>query len=57
MKVKALRSFSGAANMHRGQIADIADTAVVKDLLKAGYVEELAEEEKTQTTAGGKKKK
>lgn len=58
MKVRALRSFSGMASMSRGQIADLADTDVVKDLLRAGYVEALAEEEeKPQTAAGGKKKK
>ena len=39
MKVKALRSFSGAVNMSRGQMVDIQDEYVLNDLLKAGYVE------------------
>lgn len=49
MKVKALRSFSGAANMSRGQTMDIQDEFVLNDLLKAGYVEAL-EEVNTQTS-------
>lgn len=43
MKVKALRSFSGAVNMSRGQVMDIQDEYVLNDLLKAGYVEALEE--------------
>ena len=50
MKVKALRSFSGAVNMSRGQVMDIQDDFVLNDLLKAGYVEAL-EEANTQMDA------
>lgn len=50
MKVKALKSFSGAVNMSRGQVRDIQDEYVLKDLLKAGYVEAL-EEADTQASA------
>ncbi len=39
MKVKALRSFSGALSMSRGEERDITDTVILDDLLKAGYVE------------------
>ena len=50
MKVRALRSFGGAVNMSRGQVRDIQDEYVLKDLLKAGYVEAL-EEADTQASA------
>ena len=50
MKVKALRSFSGAICMSRGQELDIQDEYVLNDLLKAGYVEAL-EEANTQMDA------
>lgn len=53
MKVRALRSFSGSVSMSRGQEREIQDEYIVKDLLRAGYVEET---EKTQTTAEKKKK-
>ena len=43
MKVKALRSFSGAVNMSRNQVMDIQDEFILNDLLKAGYVEPLEE--------------
>ena len=50
MKVKALRSFSGAVNMSRNQVMDIQDEFILNDLLKAGYVEPL-EEANTQMHA------
>lgn len=50
MKVKALKSFSGAVNMSTGQVMDIRDEFVLNDLLNAGYVETL-EEANTQMTA------
>lgn len=40
MKVKALVSFAGQVTMAPGEVRDIKDKAVVKDLLRAGYVEE-----------------
>lgn len=58
MKVRALKSFSGAVNMSRGQEMDIQEEYVLNDLLKAGYVEvlvdtlaEAAESANTQTAA------
>lgn len=38
---KALKSFSGKVSMSKGQVMDIHDEAVVRDLLKAGYIEEV----------------
>lgn len=38
---KAKVSFSGKVSMCEGEIREITDDKIVKDLLKAGYVEEL----------------
>lgn len=39
---RALISFSGLISMAEGEIREIADKAMVKDLLNAGYIEEVA---------------
>ena len=41
MIVKALRSFSGALPMRKGDIRDIQNEDVLNDLLKVGYVEKM----------------
>lgn len=41
MVCKALVSFSGIVSMRRGEVKDIKDQEVVKDLLRAGYIEEV----------------
>lgn len=38
---KALISFSGLISMSKGQVAEIKDKEIIKDLLKAGYIEEV----------------
>ena len=47
MAYKALKSFVGAVNMRRGEIKEIDDEKIVKDLLRSGLVEELATEKKS----------
>ena len=57
---KALVSFSGAISMAKGQVADIKNEEVVKDLLNAGYIEKVKEtepKEKVEETENTKKKK
>lgn len=44
MAYKALKSFSGIVSMRRGEEKDIKDQEVVKDLLRAGYIEEVGGE-------------
>ena len=41
---KALKSFSGKISMAKGQVKDIKDENIIKDLLNAGYIEEVKEE-------------
>lgn len=38
---KALKSFSGVVSMVSGEVKDIFDPLVVKDLVKAGYIVEV----------------
>ena len=41
MLLRATKSFSGIVSMGNGEIKDISDKAIVKDLLDAGYVERV----------------
>ena len=43
---RALISFSGVISMAMGEIREISDPLIVKDLLKAGYIMPLEEKEK-----------
>lgn len=52
MKVKALRSFAGVMNMSRGQELDIQDEYILKDLLRAGYVEAANPQTDAETAKG-----
>ena len=38
---KALVSFTGLITMRKNEVKEIKDKALVKDLLKAGYIEEV----------------
>lgn len=51
---KALIGFSGKISMSKGQIKEIQDKEIIKDLLKAGYIEEVKPVKETKLT---KKKK
>lgn len=51
MRVRALRSFSGAVCMGRGQEADISDEYILKDLLRAGYIAVANPQTDAQTQA------
>ena len=41
MLAKALKSFAGTISMYAGEIREIADEEIAKDLLKAGHIEEV----------------
>lgn len=46
-KVKAITSFAGIITMSAGQVGEIEDEAILKDLKSAGYVEVLEKEKQT----------
>lgn len=49
---KCLVTFSGSKlAMVVGDVADISDEAIAKDLLKAGYIEEIKPAEKAKTAS------
>lgn len=39
MLYKALKTFAGLEKMRRGEVKDLKDEFIIKDLLKAGYIE------------------
>ena len=41
MRCKALVSFAGLVSMTMGEVREISDKSIVKDLLKAGYIEKV----------------
>lgn len=51
MQYKALTSFSGLISMSMWEVREITDQKIVKDLLKAGYIQPNEVKKK-----GGKKK-
>lgn len=51
MKVKAIRSFAGKISMYAGEIREIVDEKIAKDLLAAGHVVEEKAEKNTKKTA------
>lgn len=41
MEYKAKVNFSGVISMYVGEVKDIADVNIAKDLIRAGYIEEI----------------
>ena len=54
---KAKVSFSGVVSMNVGEVADIADVNIAKDLLRAGYIEEVKPAEKAKPVKDTSNKK
>jgi hypothetical protein len=54
---KAKVSFSGVVSMNVGEVADVADVNIAKDLLKAGYIEEVKPAEKAKPSKATSNKK
>ena len=50
---KALKSFSGAISMHEGETREIEDAAIVADLTRAGYIEEVKPKRGRNTKKSG----
>ena len=56
MAYRALRSFSGLVTMVKGEVREIADEEIVKDLLRAGYIVDLSEKPKAAKSSKPTKK-
>jgi hypothetical protein len=48
MAYKALKSFSGLVSMRGGEVRETLDADIAKDLLRAGYIEEVKPAEKAK---------
>lgn len=48
MKYRAKVDFGGIVSMSSGEVAEIADDSIAKDLLKAGYIEEIGPAQKAK---------
>lgn len=46
MRVKALTSFAGRISMFEGEIREVTDSTLLRDLLAAGYIAEVKTEAK-----------
>ena len=42
MKIRAVENFSGLISMRKGEERELEEELLLKDLLKAGYIEEVA---------------
>lgn len=54
---RAKVNFSGVVSMNVGEVQDIADVTIAKDLLRAGYIEEIKPAEKAKTVKDTTNKK
>jgi hypothetical protein len=48
LKVRALKSFAGKVTMAVGEVREIKDEVILKDLLRAEYVETVEEPKKSK---------
>ena len=56
MKIKAKTSFCGALTMSKGETREYSDQAVLADLLKARYIEEVVTEPVEKKTKASTKR-
>lgn len=54
---KAKVSFSGVVSMNAGEVKDIADDSIAKDLVRAGYIEPVQPANKVKTDKAKTEKK
>lgn len=48
MKLKALRSFAGKISMGAGEVREVLDEEIAKDLIRAGHAVEIKAEKLTK---------
>jgi len=56
MKIRALESFSGAISMYKGEERECSDKAILSDLIKAKYIEEVKAEKPKKDVKSGEGK-
>lgn len=48
MKIRGLVNFTGLINCHVGQVKEVEDSEIVRELIKANYIEEIKENPEIQ---------
>ena len=56
-KYKAKTSFSGVVSMYVGEVKELTDDTIVKDLIRAGFIEEVKPADKGETPKAKAEKK
>lgn len=56
MLYKALKSFVGLESMRRGEVKEINNADIVKDLLQAGYIEAVEDKKPASKPSKAKSK-
>lgn len=46
MAYRATKSFTGLVSMVKGEVRELEDEKIAKDLIKSGYIEDLSEKQK-----------
>ena len=54
---KALITFGGLVSMRKGETKEISDISIAKDLLRAGFIEEIKPAESPKAATSAKKPK
>lgn len=57
MAYRALKSFAGTLSMVKGEVRDIEDEEIVKDLIKSGFIVDLSEKQKIAKSSKPSKNK
>lgn len=57
MAYRATKSFSGLVFMVKGEVRELEDEKIVKDLIKSGYIEDLSEKQKAAKSSKPSKTK
>lgn len=57
MAYRALKSFSGLVSMVKGEVRELEDEKIAKDLIKSGYIEDLSEKQKAAKSSKPSKTK
>ena len=57
MAYRALKSFTGIVAMVKGEVRDIEDEEIVKDLIKSGFIVDLSEKQKIAKSSKASKYK
>jgi hypothetical protein len=57
MAYRATKSFTGLVSMVKGEVRELEDEKIVKDLLKSGYIEDLSEKQRAAKSSKPSKTK